>query len=198
MELQSSTRISKSVDAMWELLSDPARLAPFLPGATLTSVDGDVCHGEVRVKIGPISAAYEGVLTFVERDEEHHRVKLQGEGRDRSLGAVRAIIDVSVAPDPFGCVLTVSTDLGIAGKVAQFGRSTLGEVAASVLAEFASRLENAELPQTGDEENVLDLGGHLKLGPLHYAAAAVAAVATVGVAVFVVRRLRSRQRDRLI
>ncbi|GAB3932954.1 hypothetical protein GCM10027614_03040 [Micromonospora vulcania] len=43
------------------------RIAPCLPGAQLTGVDGDVYRGKVKVKVGPVISEFTGTAQFVER-----------------------------------------------------------------------------------------------------------------------------------
>ncbi len=55
--------------AVWEALIDLERVAPCLPGATITGHDEDgTYHGEFKVKLGPTTAAYRGTVKIEEAD----------------------------------------------------------------------------------------------------------------------------------
>jgi carbon monoxide dehydrogenase subunit G len=66
----------------WRILTDLERLAPCLPGAQLTDVEGEVYRGQVKVKVGPIVAQFKGQASFVTRDDAAYTASLKAEGRD--------------------------------------------------------------------------------------------------------------------
>src|SRR5690348_15751852 len=100
-----------------------------MPGAQLTGVDGDNYHGLVKVKVGPLTAQYRGVASFVERDEAVHRVVLKANGRDaRGQGNASATVTAVMAAEGGSTTVSIVTDLSISGRVAQFGRGVMGDV----------------------------------------------------------------------
>ena len=56
MELTNEFRVGVPVDEAWAVLTDIEGIAPCLPGAQLTEVDGDEYRGQVKIKVGPITA----------------------------------------------------------------------------------------------------------------------------------------------
>ena len=151
MELNQEFRVGITVPQAWKVLTDLERIAPMLPGAQLQEIDGDEYRGIVKVKVGPIVAQYKGQATFVERDEEAGRVVLKATGRDtRGQGNASATITANMQPDGDGTKVSVSTDLTITGKVAQFGRGVLAEVSSKLMGQFVSTLE-ADLASSGDD-----------------------------------------------
>jgi hypothetical protein len=50
------------------VLLDVQCVAPCMPGATLSEVDGNSFTGKVKVKVGPIVVIYSGTAEFVEQD----------------------------------------------------------------------------------------------------------------------------------
>ncbi len=159
MELTNEFRVGVSVPEAWKVLTDVERIAPMLPGAQLTEVEGDEYRGVVKVKVGPITAQYKGQATFVERDEEAGRVVLKAVGRDtRGQGNASALISATMTPEGDGTRVSVVTDLTISGKVAQFGRGVLAEVSAKLLGQFADALEadiaaSGQAPESGARES---------------------------------------------
>jgi uncharacterized protein len=142
MELKNEFRVSVPIDVAWAVLTDLERIAPCMPGAELEEVEGDEYRGIVKVKVGPISAQYKGTARFVEKDDAQHRAVLRAEGRDtRGQGNASATVVATATPDGGGTVVSIDTDLSITGKVAQFGRSIMGDVSTKMLGEFAERLE---------------------------------------------------------
>ena len=142
MDLNHEFVVNVPVAEAWAILTDLERIAPCLPGAQLTEVEGDTYRGQVKIKVGPIFAQFKGQASFVSRDDVAHKATLKGEGRDTTgKGNASAMITAeltSVTPTSTKC--TVHTDLSISGKVAQFGRGALADVSDKLLAQFSENL----------------------------------------------------------
>jgi carbon monoxide dehydrogenase subunit G len=147
MELVNDFTVDVPIDEAWKTLTDVERIAPCLPGAQLQEVEGDVYRGIVKVKVGPILAQFKGQATFLERDDANHRAVLKAEGRDTGgKGNAAALITALLEPvDDSQTKVTVTTDLTITGKVAQFGRGALADVSTKLLHQFVDELENTVL-----------------------------------------------------
>ena len=146
MELSNSFTVEVGPDRAWEVLTDVPAIAPCLPGAQLQEVDGEEYKGIVKVKVGPIVAQYRGAATFVEKDAEARRIVLRAEGREtRGQGNASATITAQLEPAGDGTHVTVTTDLTVTGKVAQFGRGVLADVSAKLLGQFVDNLEQTVL-----------------------------------------------------
>jgi uncharacterized protein len=148
MELSNEFTVALPPDRAWAVLTDIERIAPCLPGAALTEINGDQYKGTVKVKVGPITATYKGTAHFVERDDDNRVAVIKAEGRDTRQGTAAATIRARVVPDTAsgGSKVSVNTDLLVAGKVAQFGRNVLGDVSAKLMNQFADAL-NADLAE---------------------------------------------------
>ena len=153
MEINNSFEVKAPIDVAWVILTDLARIAPCLPGATLTSIEGDIYKGHVTVKVGPIVAKFGGQAIFQERNDAAHRAVLKGEGRDATgKGNASAIITAQLEVVDSGITrCTVSTDLTITGKIAQFGRGALADVSDKLLKQFVVNLETTVLAQDANQ-----------------------------------------------
>lgn len=142
MDLHHEFTVNVPVDEAWRVLTDLERIAPCLPGAQLTEVEGDTYRGQVKVKVGPILAQFKGQASFVSRDDQAHTATLKGEGRDTTgKGNASAMITAELtAVDANSTRCVVNTDLSISGKVAQFGRGALADVSDKLLAQFVENL----------------------------------------------------------
>jgi len=147
MEINNSFEVKAPIGVAWTTLTDLARIAPCLPGATLTSIEGDIYKGHVTVKVGPIVAKFGGQAIFQERNDSAYRAVLKGEGRDATgKGNASAIITAQLeAVDASTTRCTVNTDLTITGKIAQFGRGALADVSDKLLKQFVVNLESTVL-----------------------------------------------------
>lgn len=142
MDLHHEFIVNVPIDKAWAILTDIELIAPCLPGAQLTAAQGDTYFGNVKVKVGPILAKFEGQASFIERDDVQHRAVLKGEGRDGSgKGNASAMITATlteVSESSSQC--SVDTDLIISGKIGQFGRGALADVSDKILAQFVDNL----------------------------------------------------------
>lgn len=153
MELKSEFRVGIPVEQAWSTLTDVEFIAPCMPGAQLTEIDGDEFKGGVKVKVGPITAQYKGSAKFVELDEANRRIVLEASGRDsRGAGNAAAEVTAEMTPDGDGTVVSIATDLKVTGKVAQFGRGVMADVTEKLIGQFVDSLEQ-KLSEIGDQDD---------------------------------------------
>ena len=133
------------------MLLDVERIAPCMPGATLTSRDGDAFTGTVKVKVGPINLTYGGNAKFVSVDEAAGVVVIEGSGKEtRGTGTAKALVTCRLVDNGDSTDVEVDTDLNITGKPAQFGRGVLADVSAKLVDQFAACLSEEILAGTPD------------------------------------------------
>lgn len=142
MDLHHEFTVPVPASDAWLILTDLERLAPCLPGAQLTEVEGETYRGQVKVKVGPILAQFKGQASFVSRDDSNFLASLKAEGRDTGgKGNASAIITAKLeAVSATSAKCTVDTQLSISGKVAQFGRGALADVSDKLLLQFVANL----------------------------------------------------------
>ena len=88
MELTNNFTVSASVDRTWEMLTDIEGIAPCMPGAQLTEIDGEEFRGLVKVKVG-------GKERWVPRAEARalERKKAERERRKALQKHVRHVVE---------------------------------------------------------------------------------------------------------
>ena len=142
MEFSNEFRVSLPADPAWDLLNDVERIAPCMPGAQLTGADGDEYQGTVKVRVGPVSVQYKGTATIEARDLENRTLTLRAAGRDsRGQGNASAHVTALLVPDGDGTRVTVTTQLSVTGKVAQFGKGVMEDISRKLLSQFTVNLE---------------------------------------------------------
>lgn len=127
--------------AVWAYLVDPRRVVRCLPGAELTEVvDERTFLGKVKVKVGPVTVAYQGKVLLVELDEAGRRVRMTGEGRESTgSGAARMNMESRLVLLPTGATeVTVIAEVDIAGRLMQFGRGMIEQVSHQLFQQFAT------------------------------------------------------------
>jgi carbon monoxide dehydrogenase subunit G len=141
MQLTNEFSVTVPVEQAWAVLLDVEKVAPCMPGATLTSFDGEAFTGEVKVKLGPVSLTYGGKGRFVERDAAARHVVVEASGKDsRGRGTASAKVSATLLADDMGTRVKVTTDLTVTGSPAQFGRGMIADVAKRLVDQFATCL----------------------------------------------------------
>tara|TARA_Y100001970_G_scaffold67881_1_gene86479 strand:+ start:11820 stop:12473 length:654 start_codon:yes stop_codon:yes gene_type:complete len=153
MELKNEFRVGVPIERAWATLTDVEYIAPCMPGAQLTEIDGEEFKGQVKVKVGPITAQYKGVAKFKEKNESDYRLVLDATGRDtRGAGNAAAEVTAEMAEDGDGTKIVITTELKVTGKVAQFGRGVMADVSEKLIGQFVESLEQKLLESSSDNE----------------------------------------------
>ncbi|MFI5590177.1 SRPBCC family protein [Amycolatopsis sp. NPDC051758] len=151
MLIENSFEVAADPDEVYRFLQDAHNVAACFPGAELTEDLGDDSYrGKVKIKVGPVTAAYQGVAKVVERDAVARTAVLLADGKDtRGSGTAKAKATMRVTPAGDGANVVLQTDLTISGKLAQFGRGIMADVSGRMVGELASRVR--ERIEQGDE-----------------------------------------------
>jgi carbon monoxide dehydrogenase subunit G len=141
MQLEHEFTVPVPVEQAWDVLLDVERLAPCMPGAVLDEVRGDEFDGRVKVKVGPIQVTYGGTAAFLEKDVENRKLVIKASGKEaKGAGTAAATITAVLKGSGDETRVTVSTDLAITGKPAQFGRGVMVDVSNKLLGRFTDCL----------------------------------------------------------
>ena len=150
---EETFQLKAPADRVWSYLIDPRNVVTCLPGAELTSVqDESTFLGKVKVKVGPVVAAYSGKVVITERDDAARIVKMSGEGRESAgNGSAKVAITSSVVDLLNGMTeVRVTADLDIVGKIAQFGRGMIESVNKQMFKQFTECVRaTLETPTAG-------------------------------------------------
>src|ERR1700678_1247559 len=144
IELDNSFTVPVPPGQAWDVLLDVERIAACMPGASVTSAEGDEIEGQVKVKLGPLSLTYKGTAKFTDKDQASHTISIEATGKEtRGSGTASATVQASLTQgDSAGQTLvSIHTSLNVTGKPAQFGRSLLPEVSGKLIQQFATNLE---------------------------------------------------------
>lgn len=142
MDLENSFVVPAGIDQAWRTLLDVEKIAPCMPGAALTEVNGDEFNGTVKVKLGPVTMTYGGKASFLSKDDQAHVAVIEGVGKEtRGSGTAKALVTTALHEiGPNETRVDVTTDLAITGKPAQFGRGVMQDVASRLVTQFADNL----------------------------------------------------------
>lgn len=145
MELKQRFTVTHRLPLVWDALTDAKFAAQCMPGAELDeSPDGRHYNGRMKVKLGPLAAAFSGEAV-VERDEQARTGTVDWTGIDsRSNSRAKGRMTYAVLPESDGAATAVEivADFSLTGALAQFGRGgIINDVAARLTSIFAENLQ---------------------------------------------------------
>lgn len=150
MRIEESFEVQAPPERVWSYLIDPRQVVRCLPGAELLDVqDERNFTGQLRVKVGPVTAGFRGRARFEELLAGERRVRMVGEGQEKSGGGTARMTMTSrvVALPNGGARVEVDAEVDVVGRLVQFGRGMIEEVSRQMFAQFAdcarSQLEGA-------------------------------------------------------
>ncbi|MDQ6773324.1 MAG: SRPBCC family protein [Candidatus Dormibacteraeota bacterium] len=140
MQIDNDFAVNAPPDVVYAYLLDVNRVAGCLPGAEVSEVvDPDTFKGKVKIKVGPITVAYNGTARITERDAAQRLAKISADGRETTgPGSARATATMTVAEVDGGTsVVKLATDFTVAGRVANFGRGVMEDVSRRLVTQMA-------------------------------------------------------------
>jgi uncharacterized protein len=152
MQLENSFSIGAPPERVFAYLLDVNKIVGCVPGAELAEVvDPTTFKGKVKIKVGPITVAYNGTARIADRDDTNHSATLEAEGRETTgPGSARAKAFMSVQADGAGSIVKIVTDYSVAGRVAQFGRGVMEDVSRRIVNDMAACIKaNVEAGEPG-------------------------------------------------
>jgi uncharacterized protein len=155
VRLEQSFEVDAPIEQVWAALLDLERVAPCLPGASITGHDEDgVYQGTFQVKLGPTTASYRGTIRIESSDADSHTATLAAKGADkRGQGGASATIVNTLHESGTRTRVEAVTDFTITGRLASFGRGgMINDIANRLLRDFAACLQQTLGAGDGVEE----------------------------------------------
>jgi hypothetical protein len=149
IELKEVFQIAAPIDEVWRFLMSPERMIPCLPGATVSEIiDEKQFVGTVKLKIGAITAKYDGTITYTTADESNHLCVMLAEAKEKGGGTVSGTISTKLVQLEGGVVeATVESCVDMTGRVVQVGRGMIEGVASQIIGKFVKNIKTTlEVP----------------------------------------------------
>src|SRR3569623_335677 len=94
--IEKTIAIAASADAAWQVLQDIKTVAECMPGAQITEqVDATHYTGQVKLRLGPASATFNGELEIKSLDPLSKRLEMTGKGSDIGGSSTAAAMDLT-------------------------------------------------------------------------------------------------------
>jgi carbon monoxide dehydrogenase subunit G len=136
MDMTGEQRIAARREIVWQALNDPEILRACIPGCQELVKTSDTEMTAVAViKVGPISARFQGAVTLSELDPPNgYRITGEGSGGMAGNAGGGAVVQLIEAGDDTILKYEVSAQVG--GKLAQIGGRMIDSTAKSLSAAF--------------------------------------------------------------
>ena len=126
IEIRETFQVAAPIEQVWSFMKSPENLAGCMPGASITQlIDERSFIGTVMLRVGAITASYDGTMSFIKLDESTREMTLlagcqqryarvaaasaAGEGRldQRARGGLESDLgcDTRLFPAPAGTFL---------------------------------------------------------------------------------------------
>ncbi|MFD1329075.1 SRPBCC family protein [Mycoplana ramosa] len=140
MDMSGEERIAAPREAVWAALNDPETLQACIPGCqSLTMKSPTELAATVKVKIGPVSATFNGEVTLSDLNPPESYT-ISGEGKGGIAGFAKGGADVRLAEDGNETVLTYTVNAQVGGKLAQLGSRLIDSTSKKLAAQFFAGL----------------------------------------------------------
>lgn len=143
IELRQTFQVGAPVDTVWAFMLNPENVVACMPGASLTQVvDEKSFIGTVKVKVGAVTAQYQGTITYAETDRASGIVRMLAEGKERGGGTVRGTIVSQLTAVEGGAATRVETSssIDLTGKIAQVGRGMIEGVSGQIIKMYVNNV----------------------------------------------------------
>lgn len=172
MQLTNEFEVPAPPERAMAFLLDVERVAPCVPGAELLNISDDRSwSGRLKVRLGPISLAFDGDVQVEEVDSGAGLVRMRAKGRElKGKGNATAIVTSRLeAAGGESTRVMITTEVNLSGPIAQYGRGILQDVSGRLVDQFAECLSaqlserSPESPDTTAQPAPKPIGG-LRLG----------------------------------
>ena len=141
MDMQASRQLSVTQQQAWDALNDPEVLKLCIPGCnSLDATDENTYALNVSVKIGPVSAKFNGTIVLGDLNPPAS-YQLNFEGKGGAAGFGKGNAQVTLTPTEHGCELAYTVHASVGGKIAQLGQRLIDGTAKSMADDFFKRFD---------------------------------------------------------
>lgn len=153
IRIQETFSVAAPIGTVWDFMMTPENVVACMPGASLIEiVDSKRFIGAVKIKLGAVTAQYQGSITYQEVDRETHTIQLLAEGNERGGGGVSGTVETRLVElaDGRGTEVRCTSVVDLTGRIAQVGRGMIEGVSAQIIKKYVANvramLETADLP----------------------------------------------------
>jgi carbon monoxide dehydrogenase subunit G len=150
IQIKETFQVAAPIQQVWDFMMVPDNIVACMPGASLEEILSETSFvGGVKLKIGAITAKYNGTITYTEMDTTNFTVVLLAEAKEKGGGTITGTISCDLtALDENNTEVYCESNVDLTGKIVQVGRGMIDGVAKQIIGKFVAnvkkRLEPAE------------------------------------------------------
>jgi uncharacterized protein len=154
ISIRETFQVRAPIDAVWKFMLEPEQVASCIPGAKLLEVvDDRTFLGQVKVRLGAISASYEGRVRFERVDEKEHVVEMAAQGRETGGATAGGTMSSRLRSLSDGETEVVAeANVELTGRIMQVGGGMVRGVAHQLFQQFVSRVKERLEVDEGEVE----------------------------------------------
>ena len=163
VKAEKSLKLNQDPAIIWKCMIDPSFMVKSVPGAELTEkLDERNFKGKISIKIGPVTAKFNGEAEFTKLEETDYELTMEGKGLDTSgKGGANMTMNIKLSKlEEGGTEMQSSMSLSITCKLAQFGARMIVAVNNKMFDQWASsftELMNQQTSSNDSHEKASDL-----------------------------------------
>lgn len=143
IDIKETFKVAAPIDKVWDFFLSPDNVVACMPGASLTEiVNAQRFIGAVKIKIGAVSAQYQGTITYKALDKNTYTMQMLAEGSERGGGTVSGTIATQLVAlaDGNGTEVRCNSSVDLTGRIVQVGRGMIEGVSAQIIKKYVTNL----------------------------------------------------------
>ena len=156
VKAEKSLKLHQDPDMIWKCMIDPSFMVKSVPGAELTEqLDERNFKGKINIKIGPVTAKFNGEAEFTKLEETDYELTMEGKGLDTSgKGGANMTMNIKLSTlEEGGTEMQSSMSLSITGRLAQFGARMIVAVNNKMFDQWATSFSELLNEQTSSKDS---------------------------------------------
>jgi uncharacterized protein len=142
MDMTGERRIAAPRQLVWDALNDTATLKASIPGCeSLEKTDDTHMKATAAVKLGPISARFNGAVTLSDINAPNSYT-INGEGQGGVAGFAKGGAKVFLTDDAGATLLKYEVNAQVGGKLAQLGARLIDATAKQMAEQFFTKFSD--------------------------------------------------------
>jgi carbon monoxide dehydrogenase subunit G len=156
VKAEKNIKLNQDPDMIWKCMIDPSFMVKSVPGAELTEqLDERNFKGKISIKIGPVTAKFNGEAEFTKLEESDYELTMEGKGIDTSgKGGANMTMNIKLSTlEEGGTEMQSSMSLSITGRLAQFGARMIVAVNNKMFDQWAKSFTELLNEQTSSKDS---------------------------------------------
>jgi len=156
VKAEKNLKLNQDPDMIWKCMIDPSFMVKSVPGAELTEqLDERNFKGKISIKIGPVTAKFNGEAEFTKLEEANYELTMEGKGLDTSgKGGANMTMNIKLSTlEEGGTEMQSSMSLSITGRLAQFGARMIVAVNNKMFDQWATSFTELLNEQTSSKHS---------------------------------------------